>query len=111
MTIDVEDFDSVKLLRLRGELTGEHRKALVEAVTDLLAETNRGIIIDLEHISYMNSAGLSELVRLAAQANVQEQRLILANPSAYIVGVLEMTKLNRFFELCTTTEEAFRRLE
>ncbi|GAF89796.1 unnamed protein product, partial [marine sediment metagenome] len=81
MTIDIEDHEGIKLLRLGGELTGGEENALVDTVTDLLAGRNARIALELGNVQYMNSAGLSDLVRLVAQANVQEARVILANPS------------------------------
>jgi anti-anti-sigma factor len=114
MTINVEDHGGIKLVRLRGELRGEGSGQsdidLIETVTDLLARPRAAIVLDLAGVSYMNSAGLGELVRLAAQANVQEARLVLASPSPYVAGVLEATKLDRFFETRHTAEEALQSL-
>ena len=110
MTIDVEDHDGVKLLKLTGELTGGEDSALVDTVTDLLANRHARIVLDLGDVHYVNSAGLGELVRLVAQANIQESRVVLANLSAYLAGVLEMTKLDRFFETRPTVSEALEAL-
>ena len=110
MTIDIEDRDGAKLLRLKGELTGGEQSPLVDTVTDLLANRQARIVLDLGDVHYMNSSGLSDLVRLVAQANIQEARVILANPSAYLAGVLEMTRLDRFFEVHPTADEALRTL-
>ena len=110
MMIDIEDHDGIKLLRLEGELTGGEGNTLVDTVTDLLAGHNARIVLELSKVQYINSAGLSDLVRLVAQANVQEARVILANPSAYLAGVLEMTRLDRFFEIRPTANDALETL-
>lgn len=111
MNVNVEDVDGVKILHLEGDLSGTGRNILVEVVTDLLAAPQARLIIDLGQVHYMNSAGLGDLVRLVAQANVQEARVVLANLSAYISGVIEMTKLNRFFEIHPTIEDALRQMD
>jgi len=110
MNIEVVDHDGVKLLRLKGELAGEGRSRLVDAVTDLLSTPNKGLILDLGGVTYVNSAGLGDLVRMVAQANVQETQVVLTNLSSYLTGVLETTRLNRFFDVCPTSEDALRRL-
>ena len=110
MTVEVEDYDGVKVLRLRGELTGGEKDVFVESVTDLLGKPGARLVFDLGSVSFMNSAGLGALVRLVAQANVQEARIILANLSAYITGVVEMTKLNQLFEIRPTTQDAVQAL-
>ena len=110
MTIDVEDRDGIKLVRIQGEVVGEEKSPLIETVTDLLASPNARIVLELDGVSFMNSAGLSSLVRLVAQSNLQEGRIILANLSTYLAGVLEMTKLDRFFEIRANAEEALAAL-
>jgi len=106
MTIQTEDRAGVKLVRLHGELTGGEDQGLIEAVTELLSARQARVVLDLGAVPYSNSAGLGDLVRLVAQANVQEGRIILANLSAYLAGVLEITKLNRFFEIQPTVDAA-----
>ena len=110
MTIDIEDHEGVKLLRLSGELIGGAENMLVDTVTDLLSSRQARIVLDLGEVHYMNSVGLSDLVRLAAQANIQEARLVLAGLSGYLAGVLEMTKLDRFFEISASPDEALKML-
>ena len=110
MDISVEDHDGVKLVRMRGELTGDEKSPLMETVSELLTGANARIVLDLSEVGYVNSTGLSSLVRLVAQSNLQEARVILANLSAYLAGVLEMTKLDRFFEVRPTAEEALAAL-
>lgn len=110
MNVEVEDLDGIKVVHVTGELTGGDTDALIEAVSNLLSDRQASIALDLAGVSFVNSAGLGDLVRLKAQANVQEARLIIANPSAYLRGVLEMTKLDKFLEAVDTVEEAIRTL-
>ena len=110
MDIAVEDHDGVKLVRLVGQLIGEDKDDLVETVMDLLGSPKARIVLDLGAVDYTNSAGLSELVRLVAQSNLQEARVILASPTNYLAGVLEMTKLDHFFEIAPTNEDALKQL-
>lgn len=110
MNIETENHEGVKVLRLTGELAGGEGNPLVDAVTDLLSNRGARVVLDLSGVHYMNSAGLGDLVRLVAQANLQEARVVLANLSAYLAGVLEMTKLDRFFEIHATVAEALQAL-
>lgn len=110
MEIHVENRNGIRVVHLSGELIGQEDDGLVDMMSDLLAEPQAKIVLDLAGVSYLNSTGLSELVRVVAQANVQEARTVLASPSAYLAGVLEMTKLDRFFEICPSLEDALQRL-
>jgi len=108
MRIDVEDHAGVKVLRLAGELDSE--KDLVEVASDWVSERGARLVLDMQDVSHMNSIGLGGLVRLAAQANIHEGRVILASPSPFVAGVLEATKLETFFEVAPSVEEALKRL-
>ena len=110
MTIDVEDRNGATVVRLRGEFGSEHPGRFVRTVTELLQGRQARIIIDLSEVSYMSSTGLGELVRVTAQANTQEGRVVLADPSPFVTGVLETTQLHRFFELHPTVEKALAAL-
>jgi anti-sigma B factor antagonist len=110
MEVSLEDVNGIKLLRVRGELTGHEKDTLVETFTDILGTPKARIVLDISGVSYMNSSGLGELVRMVGQANVQEARVILASPAPYISGILETTRLDRFFDISRSLEEALRRL-
>lgn len=110
MIVEVSEREGVKLVRLQGELVGGHDGGLVETVTDLLTGPGVCILLDMQHVPYMNSTGLSELVRVTAQANTQEGRIVLAGLSPFVAGVLQASRLDRFFEICPDVETALRRL-
>ncbi len=110
MTFETRDHAGIKIVRLHGELRGDDTTALVEQVTDLLTGPRSRIILDLGNVPFMNSAGLGTLVRLVAQGNTQESRVVLTNLSPFIAGALNTTRLDRFFEICPTTDEALRKL-
>lgn len=109
MTIEISQHGAARIVRLRGELVGGSGE-LVERVTDLLTGRRARVVIDLGEVPFVNSTGLGELVRIVAQANVQESRVVLANPSPHVAGVLQATQLTRFFEICPTVDEALLRL-
>lgn len=110
MTVDHEDRAGVRIVRLHGELGSAPSTAFLELVTSALATPGARIVVDLSDVPFMNSSGLGDLVRAAAQANIQEGRLILASPSPFVRGVLQASQLVRFFELAPTVNDALARL-
>lgn len=110
MTFDIEERGGVQIIRLHGELAGDDSDDFVEAVTNLLGGPGVRIVLDLHDVPFMRSDGLGVLVRVTAQANVQEGHLILANPSPFVAGVLNTTRLDRFFEICPTVDAAVKNL-
>jgi anti-sigma B factor antagonist len=102
--------DGVHVLRLDGELVADDDGAFVAAVTDLFTGPGTRVILDLSGVKFLNSTGLGELVRVAAQANIQECRVALAAAPPFVAGVLQTTRLDRFFESYPSAAEALRGL-
>lgn len=98
MTIEVEDRAGISIVRPKGDLGGTDGGKFVKTVSDLLDRSDARIVIDLAHVPMVTSAGLGELVRVTAQANAQGGRLVLANITPFVTGVLETTKLNAFLQ-------------
>lgn len=110
MAIAIESHGEVTIFRLTGEITETVTAQMVDAARERLADHGSRMLIDLSAVKHINSTALSGLVQIAAQANVQEGRVVLGQPSPYVAGVLEMTKLNQFFEIAPTLEEGLWRL-
>jgi len=109
MTVDIKVQDGVQIVRLQGEMTGDNSD-FIESITNLLTGPDTRILIDLHEVPFINSTGLNDLVRVTAQSNVQEGRVVLANLSPFVDGVLRTTQLHRFFEVYPTTDEALAKL-
>lgn len=110
MNINIQPRDEIQIVQISGELSGADQSHFVERVTNLLNERGTKLIIDLSGVSMMNSSGLGELVRVTAQANTQECQLVLAAPSPFVEGVLQTTRLDRFFDVAPTVDAAIATL-
>ena len=106
MTIDIETQAEVHVVRIIGDLSGDAESPLVDQMTDLLAGGPVRIVLDMSGSPFVNSAGLADLVRITGQANVQESRVVLACAGPFVQGLLETTRLDRFFEVFPTIDEA-----
>jgi anti-anti-sigma factor len=106
MNMDVEERSGVKVIRLHGELVGDADDTFLNQMTDLLDDAHPRVVLDLTEVSFISSAGLGDLVRLTAQVNTREGRLALSNLAPFIEGVLETTRLDKFFEVFATADDA-----
>lgn len=110
MKVDVEDRAGVHLVRVTAETLGGEDVTLIETVTQLLESRGVRIVVDLTGVKLINSTGLGDLVTLTAQANVHESQLVLAGPSAFVAGVFETTRLDRFFSVHPSVDAAIASL-
>ncbi len=84
------------LVRMSGRLTlGPQLIDFGRRIRDLIVSgEGPGILLAVEAIQDIDSAGLGELVILYTTAEQQQQRICLVNPSLRIIHLLETTKLS-----------------
>ena len=89
----------VALVRLEGDITlGESSGQLRDAVRSALAAGHKSILLDLGGVSYIDSAGLGELVGSYATAGNQGATLKLLHVQKKVQGLMQITKLYTVFD-------------
>lgn len=89
----------VTIVKLSGKITiGEGDIALRDVVNEVLEEGHRKIILDLSDVSYMDSAGIGELIRGYTTVTNRGGKLKLLNLTKKIKDLLTITKLITIFE-------------
>ncbi len=110
MEIKTSEKNGVSIVTLCGHLTGPGVGSLLRSVNELMERPGAKVVIDLHGVEFIGSAGLGDLVRITAQANTQGGRLVLAAPSPFVLGVLETTRLDKFFEICADVDSAIGKM-
>jgi len=112
METAVQTKGRISVVRPVGELRDdEQMDQLVAQVTDLMASGSAGIVLDMSQASFVSSCGLSALVRIVAQGNIQECGVLLAATTSSLAGMLEVTRLDRFLSVRPTVKDAIAELE
>jgi len=95
-----------------GDLLGlQNDVKIIDFINNELPETVIYCIIDIEHINYMNSAGLSLLIRILTKFRNRDGDVALVNPSESVRKLLVITKLNAIFTMAASKEEALRLID
>ncbi|HYP07730.1 MAG TPA: STAS domain-containing protein [Bryobacteraceae bacterium] len=99
----------VAVIELEGEIVlGDGLGLLREVVTDALAQGYTNLLLDLEGVSYIDSAGLGELVSCNALADGRGGDMKLVHLQKKIKGLLQITKLITVFETYENEREAIQ---
>jgi len=99
MTVTERANGSVTILDVAGTITlGEGADALRDKVRSLLQQGRKQLVVNLAGVSYMDSAGLGELVRSHATATQQSATLKLTNVTKRLQDLLVITKLYTVFD-------------
>ena len=107
MKATVRKIGEVSVVDLSGKITiGEGDVVLREKVGELLGAGERRILLNLERVKYMDSAGIGELVACYKRAKEKEGTVKLLNPSGKVYDLLQLTKLEEVFETFKDEKEA-----
>lgn len=100
MKTAVRSVGEVSVVDLTGKITiGEGDVILKDKVQELLDGGTRKILLNLEKVSYMDSAGIGELVACFKRAREKGGMVKLLNPSGKVEDLLQLTKLWGVFEI------------
>jgi len=109
MHLEVRQTDNVVILDLKGKLTaGLGDQLLREAIDELLAERKSQILINLNDVAFLDSAGIGELVAGLRTARSFGAELKLLKVSGRVYSTLDMARLLPTFEIFEDEAEAIR---
>lgn len=101
--------EGVTILDLKGKMTlGEGDELLKDKINSLLANSRKKLVLNLEGVPYIDSAGLGEIVRTYTTVSRQGGSLKLLNLTKRIEDLLSITKLLTVFETFDTEAEAIK---
>jgi anti-sigma B factor antagonist len=107
MKSSVRQDGSVTVIDLSDKITiGDGDLKLREAVNSLLNEGRKSIVLNLSSVSYMDSAGIGELVACFKRAVEKGAKIKLVNPSGKVQDLLILTRLQEIFEIFRDEREA-----
>jgi anti-anti-sigma regulatory factor len=119
----------VTILQVQGKLDGSNYEALIAEAQTLFNAGTRDLVLDLNMLTYLSSAGLSALHRVALifqgrksadleegwnafhaidrdRASGAQKHVKLLNPTREVEKILEMVGFTNFFEIHTDLYEA-----
>ena len=109
MQIDERAAGDVKVLDLKGKVTlGEGDELLKDKINSLIHQGQKKLLLNLEGVPYIDSAGLGEIVRTYTTVSRQGGNLKLVNLTKRITDLLSITKLLTVFETFDTEPEALK---
>lgn len=100
MNLDLREKDGISILVLGGQLTGGGGdEQFREAIDTLLAAGRNKILVDFAEITFMDSAGMGELVSGHRTVERFGGALKILNPNQRVHNSLTMSKLLPIFEV------------
>ena len=109
MLIEERAVGDVTILDLKGKMTlGEGDEILKDKVNSLAMQGRKRIVLNLEAVPYIDSAGLGEIVRTYTTVSRHGGSLKLLGLTKRITDLLSITKLLTVFETYDNEADAVR---
>jgi anti-sigma B factor antagonist len=109
MEIVKRTVNDITVLDLKGKMTlGEGDELLKDTINGLLGGGSKKLLLNLEGVPYIDSAGLGEIVRTFTTVSRQGGKLKLLNLTKRIEDLLSITKLLTVFETFDSEADAIK---
>jgi anti-sigma B factor antagonist len=108
--ISYEDHETITVLTASGVLTVDEGDAFRRACEDRFARGVRDVVLDISHLTMIDSVGLENLLWLSENVAERGGRLRLVSPDENIRTVLRITRLDPMFDVHESVEEAGKSL-
>jgi anti-sigma B factor antagonist len=109
MTIEQRSVDSVVVLDLSGRLVlGDGSGLLKDKINSVMFEGNKRLLLNLAGVTYMDSAGLGELIAANTTVTRQGGAVKVANLTKRVSDLLVITKVINVFDVHESEAEALK---
>jgi anti-sigma B factor antagonist len=99
----------ISIVDLRGPVSlGEASMTLRRTIRNLLESGRTKIILNFLEVTFIDSAGIGELAGAYMPLKSKGGQLKLLNPTKKIHGLLQITQLDKVFEVYTDEQTAIR---
>jgi anti-sigma B factor antagonist len=107
LTVNTRQVGDVAVVDLDGKITlGESTGHLRESIRQLLEQGTKKIVLNVAKVSYVDSAGLGELVGIYTTAKNQAATVKLINLQKKMTDLLQITRLHTIFEIYENEQAA-----
>ena len=111
MKASAQDYAHICVVTLSGEFTHDDTDAFHRALGGRVEQgRSRHVIVDCEHLEFIDSRGLETLVDLQRTLAGSGGAVRLASPDDTVRDILRLTRLESALEACPTIEDAVRSL-
>lgn len=99
LTISSESLKRVELLTVTGRVDSSNAHELDAAIKAPMENGRYNLVIEMQGVTYMSSAGLRALVAALRDCKKRGGDVRLSNPSERVMDVLNLAGLNSLFEI------------
>ncbi|HXJ92803.1 MAG TPA: STAS domain-containing protein [Terriglobia bacterium] len=105
MMIATREQAEATIVDINGDIDMGTSPGLRKTLLESLKATPR-LVVNLGGVRYIDSSGIASLVEVLKEARNKQKRLVLFGLNTAVREVLQLTRLNKIFEIRETEEQA-----
>ena len=94
------------IVALSGRIDGANAPQIQKALEDALAPEDRGLVLDMEGVTFMSSAGLRIVAIMINRTRAKKTRFALCSLSGSVMEVLATSGFGKMVPVLKTLDEA-----
>jgi len=106
LQIDAQPEEGGAVLRLAGDLNMHTCSELRTKLLELIEQQPGRLIVDLSGVGYIDSSGVGTMIEAKRRLERTGGRIVLAGLQARVRSVFEIARLDRYFKIAPSVEEA-----
>ena len=93
---EVREKDGVAVLELHGEVDASADEAINAAYEQAISGNPTTVLLNFDHVSYINSTGIALIVGILAEARQSSRNLLACGLSDHYKEIFEITRIADF---------------
>jgi anti-anti-sigma factor len=106
LSLQTDNIRAISVMRINGRVDSETAPELDDALAKLLQDNRNKIVLDLQGVDYISSAGLRAIVKAYQAARKSGGDLRLASVSTPVEVVLRTVGMMQMLQMFPTEQEA-----
>ena len=111
MTITTHEIEDIAVAEVKGRINFQNTQTLKDLFSHLESTNHKQIVVDLKETEYIDGFGLSVLVNLSRDIYKGGGSLSLTNLNRELKRIFSKTKLDRWFDIYESQEDACKNLK
>jgi len=99
MQVNLEEMGNISVVRVQGDIDINSSPDVKKSFDDLIQNKKEKVVVNLKEVDYVDSSGLATLVEVLKKLRSYGGSLKLTNLSEKVLGLFEITKLNKLFDI------------
>lgn len=108
MRINTQNYNSITVVELQGEIDGDVADSLKNVITEAISQEMTGVVLNMSDVSFIDSAGLELLLWVRDYCRRNKTQLKLAGLDENCATILDITRLQTEFDRHAELAEAVR---